>query len=222
MFPNENLESWSGLFNEIKNYPFWSDLSRFLLQERRDYNVFPKQDDIFNAFKSTNLKDLKVVIIGQDPYHGLGEAHGLAFSTLSETTPSSLKNIFKEIKATCRADLSSNNLENWANQGVLLLNRILTVREDSPNSHKNKGWELFTNAVVRFIVNYQPSTIFVLWGNNAQELEPLIPEPNVILKSVHPSPLSAHRGFLGCGHFKKINDILLEKGEKKIDWSTGL
>lgn len=201
--------------------PSFSELCNFLDRERDNSVVFPKKDDVFAAFSNTPLFNVKVVILGQDPYHGEGQAHGLSFSVpVGTRTPPSLRNIFKEIQRdlNCETPLTTD-LSGWAQQGVLLLNTVLTVRANEAGSHRNKGWEQFTNAVITIVSGQLSGVIFLLWGNPAQNKEYLIDtQKHFILKAPHPSPLSAHRGFMGCGHFSRVNELLLEQGKSAIDW----
>ena len=174
------------------------------------------------ALKYTDYKDVKVVILGQDPYHEIGQAHGLCFSVLDHVPlPASLKNIFKELTTDLNIPYpKTGNLTKWAKQGVLLLNTVLTVREHYANSHKNKGWEIFTNQVIELLNQRDESIIFVLWGNDAKQKKSLITNPkHFILTASHPSPLSAFNGFFGCKHFSKINEILQKNHQLPIDWS---
>jgi uracil-DNA glycosylase len=198
-------------------------LKDFLLEEKkRGEIVFPSGTKIFSAFDHTPFDKVKVVILGQDPYHGPGQAHGLSFSVPPGIgIPPSLLNMFKELKNDLGIPRpSTGNLEKWADQGVLLLNATLTVRANQPGSHQNQGWELFTDAVIREISASRTGVIFILWGKYAQAKEVLIDTTkHYILKSPHPSPFSADRGFFGCKHFSKTNEILASEGQKEIDWS---
>ncbi len=196
-------------------------LRSFLKTEYKNYLIHPDMNDIFNAMKLTSYQGTKAVILGQDPYHGENQAHGLAFSVQKGVDiPPSLLNMYKELKAELGCFIPNNGfLEKWARQGVLLLNASLTVRDGLANSHRNKGWEIFTDTVIQKLNERQDPIIFLLWGNNAKEKERLITNPNHhILKTVHPSPLSASRGFFGCGHFIKTNEILKSMGKAPIDW----
>lgn len=190
-------------------------------QERKQYTVFPEEKDVFKAFELTSFANTKVVILGQDPYHGVGQAHGLSFSVPEGIKiPPSLKNIFKELNADLGLPISKNgNLTNWAKQGVLLLNATLTVREGQPNSHQKLGWETFTDAVIKTISEHKSGVVFLLWGKFAQNKIQLIDAyKHFILKAAHPSPFSAHNGFFGCKHFSKANELLKKQGLKEIDW----
>lgn len=212
---------WDNILEDIFNNPKVLDLEKFLLDEYKSRVIYPKKEDIFTALKLTNYNDVKVVIIGQDPYHEPNQAHGLAFSVLEGIKlPPSLKNIYKEIESDLQIKMSgSGNLSSWAQQGVLLLNNVLTVREHEANSHKKKGWELVTNEIVRKLNDRDDSVIFVFWGNNAKDKEKLITNPNhVVLTAPHPSPLSAYHGFFGCKHFSRINELLRKNNKEEINW----
>lgn len=214
--------SWDALLSEEYEKPYLQELNEFVKAEREHYRIYPPAQEVFNAFKHCPADQLKVVILGQDPYHGHGQANGLAFSVHEGVTlPPSLKNIFKEVAEEFSIAVPQNgNLERWADQGVLLLNATLTVREKSPGSHQKKGWEEFTDQVVEKIATEMEGIVFMLWGSYAQKKGSLIDaDKHLVLKSPHPSPFSVHRGFFGNGHFKKANEYLQEKGEKAIDWS---
>ena len=200
---------------------YYLQLRSFLKSEYKSHVIHPHMNDIFNSLKLTSYSGTKAVILGQDPYHGENQAHGLAFSVQKNVDiPPSLLNMYKELKAELGLYIPNNGfLEKWAKQGVLLLNAALTVRDGLANSHRNKGWEIFTDCVIEKLNQRQDPIIFLLWGNNAKEKERLITNPNhYILKTVHPSPLSASRGFFGCGHFAKTNEILSSMGKEIIDW----
>lgn len=201
--------------------PYFLALKDFLMEEKRHNTIYPPGNQIFAAFNHTPFNYVKVVILGQDPYHGPGQAHGLCFSVPEGIEkPPSLLNIFKEIKNDLGHEIpQSGNLEKWARQGVLLLNATLTVRARQPGSHQNKGWETFTDAVISNLSANRENLIFLLWGNYAANKEKLIDtSKHVVLKAPHPSPLSANRGFFGCKHFSKTNEILRNLGLKEIDW----
>jgi len=220
---NPQIEaSWKHVLADEFNKPYFHELKAFLVDERAKYTVYPLGQNIFNAFSHTPFDSVKVVILGQDPYHGPGQAHGLCFSVPEGIThPPSLVNIFKEIKANLGFEIpKSGNLEPWANQGVLLLNATLTVRANTAGSHQKKGWETFTDTVIRKISEQKKGVVFLLWGNFAQEKAKLIDSSkHHILKAVHPSPLSANRGgWFGCKHFSKTNEILLGQGLTPINW----
>ena len=209
---------WDELLCEEFKKEYYLQLREFLKIEYANYRIFPSMYDIFNALKYTDYKDVKVVILGQDPYHEIGQAHGLCFSVLDHVPlPASLKNIFKELTTDLNIPYpKTGNLTKWAKQGVLLLNTVLTVREHYANSHKNKGWEIFTNQVIELLNQRDESIIFVLWGNDAKQKKSLITNPkHFILTASHPSPLSAFNGFFGCKHFSKINEIL-QKNHQQI------
>ncbi|CDC72295.1 MAG TPA: uracil-DNA glycosylase [Acholeplasmatales bacterium] len=213
---------WDELLCEEFKKEYYLKLREFLKIEYANYRIFPSMYDIFNALKYTDYKDVKVVILGQDPYHEIGQAHGLCFSVLDHVPlPASLKNIFKELTTDLNIPYpKTGNLTKWAKQGVLLLNTVLTVREHYANSHKNKGWEIFTNQVIELLNQRDESIIFVLWGNDAKQKKSLITNPkHFILTASHPSPLSAFNGFFGCKHFSKINEILQKNHQLPIDWS---
>jgi len=213
--------SWRTLLSDEFQQPYFNELKKFLLEEKKNHTVFPPGDQIFNAFNLTPFQAVKVVILGQDPYHGRGQAHGLCFSVNTGIAfPPSLVNIFKEIKS----DLgymppATGELSAWAKQGVLLINTVLTVRENTPESHKNKGWEKFTDRVITLISEQKEQVVFILWGNNAKVKTQLIDtSKHCILTAAHPSPLSATRGFFGCKHFSKTNEYLISKNIQPIDW----
>lgn len=212
---------WDEILADEWEKPYYKDLRAFLKEEYKTHTVYPDMYDIFNALKYTSFEDTKVVIIGQDPYHGFGQAHGLCFSVKEGVTPPpSLKNIFKELNADVGREITANgDLTCWAKQGVLLLNAVLTVREGMPTSHKDKGWEKFTDRVISELNRKQTPVVFLLWGAYAQKKAQIITNPiHKKLLSVHPSPLSASRGFLGCRHFSKTNEILRESNLLEIKW----
>jgi uracil-DNA glycosylase len=212
---------WDEIIGGEFKKEYFSELRNFLKREYKEYTVYPEKGDILQSLVHTPYKDTKVVILGQDPYHGKGQAHGLSFSVQpGMRIPPSLLNIYKEIKDEYGYEIPNNGyLISWADQGVLLLNNVLTVREGEPNSHRGKGWEKFTDKIIEELNKREEPVIFVLWGNNAKEKEKLITgKQHFILKSAHPSPLSASRGFFGNKHFKKINEILKNLGKKEIEW----
>ena len=217
--------SWLNILsNELKK-PYINNLKSFLLdEEQKGFIIYPRVDDIFNAFNYTSFDDVKVVILGQDPYHGQGQAHGLSFSVKKGiAVPPSLKNIFKELKNDIKDFQTPNHgeLSSWAKQGVLLLNATLTVRSQEPGSHQKRGWEKFTDNVISEISSKKNGIIFLLWGKYAQEKEFLIDTTkHHILKAAHPSPFSAYRGFLGCSHFSETNKILERQGLPPINWQV--
>ena len=212
---------WKALLAEEFSKPYFEELTRFVKEEYATRRIYPRGSNIFRAFDKCPLDKLKVVIIGQDPYHGPGQAHGLCFSVAEGVPhPPSLQNIFKEVAADIGTPIPvSGNLDRWAEQGVLLLNAVLTVREHEAASHAGKGWETFTDAVVRKIAERKQGVVYLLWGSYAQRKGAMAdPTQNCILKAVHPSPLSAYRGFLGCKHFSKANDYLISTGQTPINW----
>lgn len=217
-----NLQNdWKDLLSEEINKDYYKSLREFLILEYNTQTIFPQMPDIFNALNYTSYKDVRVVILGQDPYHGEGQSHGLSFSVKPGIkTPPSLRNIYKELNSDLGCFIPNNGfLESWAKQGVLLLNTSLTVRSASPNSHKNKGWEIFTNKIIELLNDRKKPVVFILWGNNAISKESLITnDRHLIIKSVHPSPLSASRGFFGSKPFSKTNDFLNSINETPIDW----
>ena len=214
-------ESWREILQDEFDQPYFYDLKSFLVQERTKYRIFPPGSRIFNAFNLTPFHKVKVVILGQDPYHGAGQAHGLCFSVQDGIArPPSLINIFRELETDCGIPASLNgNLTKWAEQGVLLLNATLTVRENQAGSHQNHGWERFTDRAIRELSARRENLVFVLWGNFAIAKRAMIDESrHLVLTAAHPSPLSVYRGFFGCRHFSKINDFLRSKGIGEIDW----
>ncbi len=219
---NPEIESsWRLALSHEFESQYFSDLKAFLVEEKKKYMIYPIGKNIFKAFNLTPLDTVKVVIIGQDPYHGPGQAHGLCFSVQDGVAlPPSLVNIFKELKSDLGIDKpQSGNLEKWAMQGVLLLNATLTVRDGQAASHQGKGWERFTDAAIKVISDQCQQVVFILWGNYAQAKAVLIDSnKHFILKGVHPSPLSANRGFFGCQHFSKANNLLKSAGKSEIDW----
>lgn len=214
-------DSWKNLLSDVFEQDFFNSLVSFVKDEYQTHEVFPPGKEIFNAFNHCPIEAVKVVILGQDPYHGSGQAHGLSFSVRPGVPfPPSLLNIFKEIKTDKGLGLPPNgDLSRWAQQGVFLLNATLTVRANQAGSHQNRGWEKFTDEVIKLISAQRENVVFMLWGAYAQKKEELIDvEKHLILKAPHPSPLSAHRGFLGCRHFSKANDYLIEKQISPIKW----
>lgn len=214
-------QSWKALLQEEFDKPYFAELTEFVRAEYKSYRIYPPGSQIFNAFNLCPFDKVKVVIIGQDPYHGPGQAHGLCFSVNDGVPfPPSLRNIFKEINADTGAPIpQSGNLTRWATQGVLLLNATLTVREHSAGSHQRRGWETFTDAVIRIISEQKSNVVFILWGAYAQSKSALIDSSrHLVLRSVHPSPLSAHAGFFGNHHFSLANDYLVRNGLTSIDW----
>jgi uracil-DNA glycosylase len=214
-------ESWKEVLASEFDKSYFMELKEFLTEEKSKYTVYPPGSKIFNAFQLTPFNEVRVVILGQDPYHGPGQAHGLCFSVPQGIVPPpSLVNIFKEIEKDLGLPVpGGGNLEKWARQGVLLLNATLTVRANQPGSHQKRGWENFTHAVISKLSEKRVGLIFLLWGKFAQEKESLIDtNRHYILKAAHPSPFSAYNGFFGCRHFSKTNDILRKHGLQEIDW----
>lgn len=220
---NPNIEEgWKKILWEEFQSPYFSELKSFLVQETTSRSIYPPGKLIFNAFQHTPFDNVKVVILGQDPYHGAGQAHGLCFSVpRGVKAPPSLVNIFKELNSDLGIDIPAHgNLESWADQGVLLLNATLTVRAGEAGSHQKKGWETFTDAVIARISQHKNSVVFILWGRYAQAKEALIDEKkHLVLKAAHPSPFSAYNGFFGCRHFSKSNHFLKKRGIEPVDWS---
>ncbi|MBE0662055.1 MAG: uracil-DNA glycosylase [Bacteroidales bacterium] len=215
-------ESWKVVLQNEFDADYFAALKQFLFEEKKKHVIYPPGNKIFASFEHTPFWDVKVVILGQDPYHGPGQAHGLCFSVPQGIQkPPSLQNIFKEIHADLGIPVpASGNLEKWARQGVLLINATLTVRVNQAGSHQGKGWERFTDAVIKAISDNLKDVVFLLWGNYAQAKEAIIDtSKHHILKSPHPSPLSASRGFFGCKHFSKTNILLTNAGKHAIDWS---
>ena len=214
-------EDWKALLADEFERPYFAELVEFVREEYGSRQIFPRGSNIFRAFDKCPFDKLKVVIIGQDPYHGEGQANGLCFSVNDGVQfPPSLRNIFQEVESDTGAPIpASGNLDRWAEQGVLLLNAVLTVRAHEAASHAGRGWEQFTDAVVRAIAARREGVVYMLWGSYAQRKGAIAdPTRNCILKAVHPSPLSAYRGFFGCRHFSQANAYLTSRGEKPIVW----
>ncbi len=218
-FENE----WDELLKDEFQKDYYQNLKKFLIKEYKTQTIYPDMYDIFNAMKYTSYQDVKVVILGQDPYHEPGQAHGLSFSVKKGVEPPpSLKNIFKEINDELNIDNSGKHgeLTNWAKSGILLLNTVLTVRRGMANSHKDKGWELFTDRIISLLNEREKPVVFLLWGNNAKAKKKLITgKQHLVLTSAHPSPLSAYHGFFGCGHFAQTNEFLKANGMEPVNWS---
>ncbi len=213
--------SWDELLKDEFNKEYYLRLREFLKVEYSTKTIYPHMNDIFNALKLTSYENVKVVILGQDPYHGEGEAHGLAFSVKKGIAiPPSLRNIYKELSTSLGCYIPNNGyLEKWARQGVLLLNTALTVQADNANSHSGKGWEILTDAIIKKINSKREPVVFMLWGNNAKSKAWFIDnKKHLVLTSVHPSPLSASRGFFGCNHFKLANEFLEKNNLQPVDW----
>lgn len=214
---------WLVHVKEEMGKEYFQKLMDYVEEERENYIIFPPENLMFNAFHLTPWDSVKVVIIGQDPYHGEGQSHGLCFSVPKGIRkPPSLQNVFKELKDDIGMEIPSHgNLESWAKQGVLLLNACFTVRKQTPTSHQNKGWEIFTDAVIRKISEEKKNVVFMLWGKFAQQKIGLInQDKHLILNAVHPSPMSVYRGFFGCKHFSKANSYLRSHFVNPIDWNT--
>lgn len=218
MITNDWLEEISDEFKQ----PYYRDLYQFINKEYASNTVFPKASDIFNAFHFTPLSKVKILILGQDPYHNFNQAHGLSFSVPVDQReiPPSLQNIYKELEDDLGCSVPNNGyLKKWADQGVLLLNTVLTVRAHQANSHQGKGWEQFTDAVIKAVNHQERPIVYMLWGRPAQSKIPMLTNSkHLVLKAPHPSPLSAYRGFFGCKHFSKANEFLKANGENPIDW----
>jgi uracil-DNA glycosylase len=215
-------ESWRKILQEEFQAPYFRGLKDFLVEERQLHKIFPHGNLIFNAFRHTPFDKLKVVILGQDPYHGEGQAHGLCFSVPPGIQkPPSLSNIFKELNADLGIPIPDHgSLEKWADQGVLLINATLTVRASQAGSHQNRGWENFTNSVIKKVSLNKSGVVFILWGKYAQVKEALVDsKKHLVLKSAHPSPLSAYNGFFGSKHFSQTNNYLQQHGQEPINWS---
>jgi uracil-DNA glycosylase len=220
--PSTLPPSWkSGLAPEIKQ-PYFTQLEKFVAEERKKQTIYPPEKDVFNALKHTPYDKVSVFLLGQDPYHGEGQAHGLCFSVQPRVKPlpPSLVNIYKELQADVGFRIPNNGyLVRWAEQGILMLNAVLTVRAGQPNSHKDKGWEKFTDAIIKAVNDKSDRVVFVLWGGYAQKKAKLIEASrHVVIQSAHPSPLSARNGFFGSRPFSKINAALREAGRDEIDW----
>ncbi len=215
-------EGWKKILRDEFHSPYFSELKEFLVEERQKQTVYPPGNLIFNAFQHTPFHRVKAVILGQDPYHGKGQAHGLCFSVPPGIPqPPSLVNIFKELRDDLGIPIPKHgSLENWADQGVLLLNATLTVRANQAGSHQNRGWETFTNRIIESISGHKNGVVFLLWGRYAQAKESLVDgNRHLVLKAAHPSPFSAYNGFFGCRHFSKTNDYLEQQGYGSIDWT---
>lgn len=212
---------WLGPLQEEFKKPYYKELYQKIMYEYNHYKVFPPAEDLFSAFHLTPLSQVKVVILGQDPYHNDGQAHGLSFSVKPGVEiPPSLVNIYQELHTDCGCYVPNNGyLEKWARQGVLMLNTVLTVRAHEANSHRGMGWEQFTDAAIRAVNEQDRPVVYLLWGRPAQSKKEMITNPkHLVLMAPHPSPLSAYRGFFGCRHFSKANDFLVIGGMDPIDW----
>ena len=212
---------WNPLLKEEFDKPYWKELQQYVYEERNHHEVFPKHDEVYAAFRLTAYKDVKILILGQDPYHGEGQAHGLSFSVKEGIPiPPSLRNIYKELNSDLGIAIPNHgNLEPWARQGVLLLNATLTVRAHQAGSHQGKGWEIFTDQVISALNEKKEKTVFILWGAFARKKKALIDlDRHHIIESPHPSPLSAYRGFFGSRPFSVANHILTDSGRGSVDW----
>ena len=213
---------WKDILSSEMKKPYYIELEKYLLEEYTNQTIYPPKYDIFTSLNLTSYCNTKIVILGQDPYHGKGQANGLSFSVEKENKiPPSLRNIYKEIEKEFDCNLFDKNgdLTAWANQGVLLLNSVLTVRDGEPTSHNGKGWEIFTDNIISLINEKNTPCVFILWGNFAKKKSTLITNPHhLILTAVHPSPLSASRGFFGCDHFKISNNFLVKSNQTAINW----
>ena len=212
---------WDLILKEEYKKEYFENLINFIKEEYKNKIIYPKQNEVFNAFRYTDFNNVKVVIIGQDPYHGPKQAEGLSFSVSNEVLkPPSLQNIFKELESDLKIHFpEANSLKPWAKQGVLLLNSVLTVEEHNPTSHKDKGWEIFTDNIIRVINKKETPVVFILWGAYARKKKELINNPiHLVIESAHPSPFSARNGFFGSKPFSKTNNFLKSKGIKEIDW----
>ncbi len=212
---------WDALLADEIQKDYYKKLRAFLISEYTTRRIYPPMEDIFNALKHTTYSDVRAVILGQDPYHGPGQAHGMCFSVKKGTPPPpSLQNIFKEMKSDLGIDPPAHGeLTSWADNGVLLLNTVLTVREGQANSHRGMGWEQFTDRIIQLLNQREKPMVFLLWGGNARSKARLITNPNhLVLQCAHPSPLSAYNGFFGCRHFSKANEFLTDHGMEPINW----
>ena len=215
------MATWNEILAEEMKKDYYQELQTFVQKRRQEVRVFPEENNVFNALELTPFESVKVVILGQDPYHGFGQAHGLSFSVQKGTPlPPSLKNIYKELQEDIGGEFpTEGDLSHWAKQGVLLLNTVLTVEEGNANSHKGMGWERLTNRLIESLNELNHPVIFILWGKPAQDKEKLITNPShVILKAPHPSPLSAYRGFFGSKPFSKVNEMLIQQEQTPIRW----
>lgn len=212
--------NWDIILKEEYNKDYYKNMVKYLNKEYNEKAIFPLKSNIFKAFSLTDYNNVKVVILGQDPYHGINEANGLAFSVNENVKlPPSLKNIFKELESDLNIKNDKGDLSNWARQGVLLLNTVLTVVKDTPASHKNIGWETFTDEIIKIINQKDEPVVFILWGNFARSKKKYITNPkHLIIESTHPSPFSCNNGFFGSKPFSKTNDFLRKNNMKEIDW----
>ncbi len=216
-----NTTTWAKALAEEQAKPYYKELTNFVVNEYANHEIFPPKEDIFNALKLTPLNKVKCVIIGQDPYHNVGQAHGLCFSVRpGQEIPPSLQNIYKELNTDIGCYIPNNGyLTKWATQGVLMLNAVLTVRAHQAASHQNRGWERFTDSILELLNTVDTPIVYLLWGSFAIKKAKMLTNPNhLILTAPHPSPLSSYRGFFGCKHFSKANNFLAENGLTPIDW----
>lgn len=211
-------QKWTELLQDEMQKDYMVELFDFVATERQNFTIYPRHEDVFTAFDLTDYDDVKVVILGQDPYHKPNQAHGLAFSVINSPPPPSLRNIYKEMEAEGFSPDKSGDLTYLSNQGVLLFNTVFTVREGSPNSHAKKGWEKFSDYIISLLNLRQQPIVFVLWGNSAQSKAKLIGDRHIIITAAHPSPLSASRGFFGCNNFISVNEGLTGLGSSAIVW----
>lgn len=212
--------NWSQIIAREQNKPYYQEIQKFLDEAYLQSTVYPSEENIFRAFDLCEYADVKVVIIGQDPYHGENQANGLSFSVFeNEPLPPSLRNIYKELQSDLNISRTDGVLDGWATQGVLMLNMILTVEAKNPASHQHIGWQQFTESIIHSLNEHDRSIIYVLWGNYAKGLKKHISDKHIIIESAHPSPLAAYRGFFGSKPFSKINEILINNNEQEIDWS---
>lgn len=216
------INSWSDFILQEQSKDYYKKIVSYIENDKRNYTIYPNKEDIFNAFKYSKLENIKCCILGQDPYHGPNQAHGLSFSVKCDTEiPPSLKNIFKELKSDLNIDSPIHgNLKAWAKQGVMLLNSSLTVREHEPNSHSKIGWHIFTDNVIKTLSERENPLVFILWGNNARSKKSLITSnKHFIIESSHPSPLSAYNGFFGSKPFSRTNEFLINNNIEPINWN---
>ena len=212
---------WDLILQDEFKKEYFENLMSFVKNEYKEKTIYPKQNEVFNAFRYTDFDNVKVVILGQDPYHGPNQAEGLSFSVSNEVLkPPSLKNIFRELESDLKIPFPEHNsLKNWAKEGVLLLNAVLTVEEHKPTSHKDKGWEIFTDDIIKILNERNTPTVFILWGAYARDKKSLITNPkHLVIESAHPSPFSARNGFFGSKPFSKTNEFLKKNNIKEIDW----
>ncbi len=216
------ITSWSEFILQEQSKDYYKKIVSYIEEDKQKYTIYPNKEDIFNAFKYSKLENIKCCILGQDPYHGPNQAHGLSFSVKDNVEiPPSLKNIFKELNSDLNIDIPTyGNLKTWAKQGVMLLNSSLTVRKSEPNSHSKIGWQIFTDNAIRILNEKENPIVFILWGNNARSKKSIITsKKHLIIESAHPSPLSAYNGFFGSKPFSKTNDFLIANNMDPINWN---